>query len=402
MYKTAIIGVSGYGETVYRNILREVETGKMEFSAATIINQHQEEEKCRILREMGCRIFISHKDMLNEMGGKLDLCFIPTGIHLHAPMTIDVLRAGVNVVVEKPAAATVQDIAAMKQAECESSKFVAVGYQTMYTPEMELMKRTIVNGELGKLKTVKCHVMSPRTRAYYDRNNWAGKLKIGDQWILDSPFNNAFAHFLNMICFLGGEDYNKSARIKTLKAELYRAHDIESPDTACMKFTSDTNIDFYFYATHCSMKSIGPYVSVIGDKGRIDWNNSTVTFTTKGNVRTLKCSTEFGKNMFHKFQKRISDPSEFICDLDIAGTHTLCVNAAHESSLINVIDKTWTQEISAESDSVKTIIEAIDEIILESFEKEKMFSDISVPWAKHGKIINLENYAFFPRKLPVS
>ena len=52
--------------------------------------------------------------MLSEFGGKLDLCFIPTGIDLHAPMAIEAMRAGANAFIEKPAAAVIEDIAAMQ------------------------------------------------------------------------------------------------------------------------------------------------------------------------------------------------------------------------------------------------------------------------------------------------
>ncbi len=105
MIRAAIIGVSGYGATIYSDLMREKNNGLLEITAATIINQNEEKAKCDELKAMGCRLYTDYREMLGNE--KLDICFIPTGIHLHAPMTVAALEAGVNVVVEKPAAATV-------------------------------------------------------------------------------------------------------------------------------------------------------------------------------------------------------------------------------------------------------------------------------------------------------
>ena len=45
----------------------------------------------------------------------------------------------------------------------------------------------------------------PRDERYYSRNGWAGVKRTNDgTWILDSPTNNACAHFLhNMFYVLG-------------------------------------------------------------------------------------------------------------------------------------------------------------------------------------------------------
>lgn len=101
MLNTAIIGISGWGRIHYEDLLRRRERGDIRICAATVINQAEEAEKCAFLRSIGCRIFDSHQAMLSEFGGKLDLCFIPTGIDLHAPMAIEARRRGQECVYRK-------------------------------------------------------------------------------------------------------------------------------------------------------------------------------------------------------------------------------------------------------------------------------------------------------------
>ncbi|OGV31736.1 MAG: hypothetical protein A2020_05445 [Lentisphaerae bacterium GWF2_45_14] len=396
MIKAAVIGISGYGGTIYNDLMRERGNGLLEIKAATVINQDQEKEKCDTLKSIGCSLYTDYREMLSNE--KIDICFIPTGIHLHEPMTVDALKAGVNVVVEKPAAATIQEVESMKKASAESGKFVAVGYQTMYAPETELMKKTIVEGRLGKIKTIKCLAMWPRTFKYYSRNNWAGKIAVNGKWVLDSPFNNALAHQLNMICFLGGKTFRESAKITKLQAELYRANEIQSADTAAISFYSDTGTKFLFTVTHACDESFGPEITVIGEKGRIDWSNTFTRIVTEDGKDQVHSSVheELRKNLLSKVLKRVSDPDQFICNLDIAGTQTLCVNGTHESSEVNLIDSRFWYEKTAPDGSAVRIVRDIESVIRASFEKEKLFSELGVEWAKPGLEMNMANYREFP------
>ena len=109
MFNAAIIGVSGFGDVHYRDLVREHAAGRVNIVAATVINQEEEAKKCDFLRSVGCRIYTDYRDMLRDFAGKIDVCFIPTGIALHMPMTVAALEAGANVYVEKPVAPTFAD-----------------------------------------------------------------------------------------------------------------------------------------------------------------------------------------------------------------------------------------------------------------------------------------------------
>ncbi|MFA6291837.1 MAG: Gfo/Idh/MocA family oxidoreductase [Victivallales bacterium] len=404
MIKTAIIGVSGFGNVHYNDLILYQGRGLLEISAATIINQDEESEKCAKLRSLGCKIYTDYIQMLKDFRGEIDICFIPTGIPLHKPMTIAAMESGANVYVEKPLAATIQEVNDMKKVQISTGKFAAVGYQTMYTPELMLIKETVCSGKLGKIKSIKCCALWPRAEAYYNRNNWAGKLKLkGDVWVLDSPFNNALAHQLNQICFFAGKEIAKSAEIKSIQAELYRGNRIESTDTACMRISTAENIPLYFILTHACETAFGPELVITGEKGEIRWNMTKTVITISGKTEETVCQNgpQMRECIMNKLISRVSDGKTFICDLDIAGTQTLCVNGAHESSEIHQIDSSLLYSIAVKDgytkvESTQHVIRGIDAVVFEAFEKEKLFSELGVPWAVKGKIISLENYSHFP------
>ena len=201
MIRTAIIGVSGFGNTHYHDLVRYQERGELEIICAAIINQDEEAEKCEKLKSVGCEIFTDYKTMLEKFNNSIDICFIPTGISMHVPMSIAAMRAGANVFVEKPVTALLSELEELKKVEKETGKFVAVGYQTIYQPSIAKIKNTILEGGLGEVNTIKFCGLTVRDNVYYARNNWAGCIKIGENWILDSPYNNAMAHQVNLICF---------------------------------------------------------------------------------------------------------------------------------------------------------------------------------------------------------
>jgi predicted dehydrogenase len=395
--KAAIIGVSGFGNVHYHDLMRQVEQGHMALVGATVINQDEEADKCARLRSLGTEIFTDYGEMLERLRGQIDLCFIPTGIHLHAPMTIAALQAGANVFVEKPAAATINEVRAMQTAERETERFVAVGFQTMYALETLLMKRLILNGDLGRIEAIKCRGLWPRLDSYYARNRWAGRLKLNGQWVLDSPFNNAMAHQLNMICFLAGTELHRAATLERIEAELYHAHDIESADTACMRILTAQNVPLYFLVTHCSEGLLNPEIVVRGDRGQLHWTFNRLRIAmADGSVEEVACQTgtELRDAMMAALRARLEDPEVFICGLDVAGVHTLAVNGAHLSSAAHPVPEAFIQRYPHEG-SVKTVIEDIDDIIGRAFNEEKLFSDLRVPWAQRARVVALTNAEHF-------
>jgi predicted dehydrogenase len=388
---TALIGVSGFGRVHYDDLLRQMERGHLRLIGVTVINQAEEAKVCKHLQTLGCALYDDYERMLRELRGAIDLCFIPTGIHQHAPMTVAALRTGASVMVEKPAAATLHEVHAMQAAERETGGFVAVGFQTMYAPETLIMKRAILEGDIGKVEAIKCRALWPRLDSYYTRNPWAGRLRSGERWVLDSPYNNAVAHQLNMICFLAGAELHRAARLQSLEAELYCGHATESANTACLRLFTEQETPLHFLVTHCSESVLNPEIVVRGDQGWIHWTFDRLRLQKRdGSSLQLPCltGTPLRDAMLGAVQARVHDPETFICGLDIAGTHTLAVNGAHLASAVHPIPKRFLQRSPAEG-SVKTVIGGIDDTVARAFAEERLFSELEVPWAHPGRVVSL-------------
>ncbi|MCC6416053.1 MAG: Gfo/Idh/MocA family oxidoreductase, partial [Opitutaceae bacterium] len=142
----ALIGVSGYAR-IYLQLIREsLARSEIKLVAAVVINAQEEAAIVAELTGLGGAIYGDYRTMLAEERGRIDLCMIPTGIHWHAEMTIAALRAGANVLVEKPLAATLADAEAIARASSESGKFVAVGFQDYYESATQWLKQRVHDG----------------------------------------------------------------------------------------------------------------------------------------------------------------------------------------------------------------------------------------------------------------
>jgi predicted dehydrogenase len=399
MYNAAIIGVSGFGNIHYQDLKNGVESGTLKLVGATVINPDDEQEKCQWLKANGTKLYADWQAMLTELSGQIDICFIPTGIAMHVPMSIAALRAGANVFVEKPISATIQDARALAKVSEETGKFVAVGYQNIYQPDVRELKRALLAGKIGRVHCLKAKGFWPRNNHYYGRNNWAGKLKGNDTWILDSPINNALAHFLNLLCYFAGTEYEKSAELKEITAELYRANDIESTDTSCLKITTREDADILFYVTHASTKETHPYIEIHGEKGRVVFDLGSEHITITGNDGTTETipitpHSAYRGHVMKALGEKLANPSAFVCTMQIAMAQTLCVNGAHESSAVHVIPADQKETI-VEGDAFRVAVHGIEDILDRAFAEGKLLSELGIDWAVPGEPVSLTDYQEF-------
>ena len=91
------------------------------------------------------------EEMVNDKSLALDVVSICTYNRQHAPCAIQALKAGVNVLLEKPFTVTLDEAVEVMKAEKESGKVLSIGFQPRFDPNMILLKEIVESGVLGDI-----------------------------------------------------------------------------------------------------------------------------------------------------------------------------------------------------------------------------------------------------------
>jgi predicted dehydrogenase len=334
-----------------------------------------------------------------DEGHRADLAVVVSPIHLHVPQSVTALEGGSAVLCDKPLAATIQETRALAGARDRAGRFVMVGYQWSFSSAIRTLKRDLLAGLFGRPRRLATLCCWPRPLAYYRRNTWAGRLRDAGTgaWILDSPANNAMAHFLHNACFLLGPMAHLSAMPATVSAELYRANPIDSADTAASRIMLDNGCEVLFLASHATDELIAP-------RFRLECEDATVTFGEDD--RTITATLRSGAvrhygdpdatPQFEKLHTAIAQVrtlAEPVCGIEAAAAQTVCVNAMHDS-VPEIVP--FPRALVATRDDPQNCVPGLDDVLLTCYRRWALPSQIGVPWASAGRVIDVTRYGDFP------
>ncbi|MBL8993648.1 MAG: Gfo/Idh/MocA family oxidoreductase, partial [Spirochaetia bacterium] len=244
------------------------------------------------------QVFNDYRMMLMSCQQDLDFVVIPTPIPLHAEMHAYCVQLGLPVYLEKPPTLDAAELEAMILTDKQATRATNVGFNFTVEVPRQTLKKRLLAGEFGKIKMLSLSALWPRPREYYERANWAGKLMLGEQLVLDSPLGNAMAHFVYNLLFWGGENGVLSwVNLTEVKAELYRARKIEGADTFFIEAKSDLGLPLRFALTHAVSGKHRHEERISCEKATISYKvneGCTVTWTD-GRVE----KTDFGKLELH-------------------------------------------------------------------------------------------------------
>ncbi|MFW6108119.1 MAG: Gfo/Idh/MocA family protein, partial [bacterium] len=271
--RACLVGIGGYGRTHLRAFDELSEEGLAELTAVVVRSPGKYPQQVERLAERGVRCFTRYDEALAERN--FDFVALCTPLHLHRPMTVDALDAGVPVLCEKSAAPTVQDVQAMIDAEERTGLPVDIAYNHQNSSVVRALQTALIDGRIGRVTDIVVRGAWLRTDRYYQRSAWAGRARVNDLWALDGPVNNPLAHYLFCALFLASSEPGHVANPVRVRGELYRARPtIEGEDTACIRAELDNGATVHYYVTLVAPAE-NPYrrvrLDVIGENGSVTW-----------------------------------------------------------------------------------------------------------------------------------
>ena len=190
-----------------------------------------------------------------------DLVSILTDSGSHAPITVSVLKDhGVDVLVEKPMAITLQDADAMMQAAKRTGRRLFVVKQNRFNPPIMKTREAKASGRFGKMVMGTVRLRWRRDQGYYDQASWRGT------WAEDGgALTNQTVHYIDLMSWL------MDSPVETVFARTAtRLVDIEAEDTAAVVLTFANGALGVIEATTATRPlNLEASVSLLGEGGTV-------------------------------------------------------------------------------------------------------------------------------------
>jgi len=251
--RVGIIGMGGFAESHHRAV--HTLEGQGSCRLVTGCDPHPESFG-QLVAELafetrGIRVYDDYIQMLEQERGALEVVTIPAPLPLHAEMHAACVARGLAVYLEKPPTLDYTELERMIAIDQAASTLTAVGFNYIVQPARRALKERILSGEFGAVRRVCFSGLWPRPPSYYERTFWAGKLVHDGRLVLDSCMGNAMAHHVhNVLHWAGQGSLDTWAGVADVSAELYRAHAIESFDTAFVKAATSDGVELRLALSH--------------------------------------------------------------------------------------------------------------------------------------------------------
>jgi len=219
------------------------------------------ERRDEAVKELGCEAYTSLDEMLKN--AKLDVVVIATPSSTHGPDSIKAMRAGFDVLVEKPMAMSVAEADQMIAVMKETGKRLFIHQNYRFRTEVTHLQQVIASGKIGRLYHIRSY-----SSGFARRNDWQTLQKNGG-----GVLNNTCPHFLDILMTLVGSPIVK---VMGDLQQIASAGDVEDHVKAFLRAANGATIDMEISSAQ-KLEGTLPKWIVCGSTGTLTSDGKTST-----------------------------------------------------------------------------------------------------------------------------
>ena len=246
-YKLGIIGFGGMAGGYHVDAVRRADVPFEPVAAYDI-----DPARLAYAKERGLAAYDNLDDFFAHEGG-FDLVLVGTPNNYHCEMACRAMEAGFNVMSEKPAAMTSEELQRMIDTSERTGRLFTVHQNRRWDRDFMMIKTAIENGEIGKPYMIESRIQSPNGNG--DMYNWRGMKDHGGGMLLDWG-----VHMLDQLCWLIKEP------IKSVSANVFPLWSEEVDDYSKVIITFESGLVAHMEVVTYSPIPL-PRWMVYGDRG---------------------------------------------------------------------------------------------------------------------------------------
>lgn len=213
--------------------------------------------------------FADHLSLLETVSP--DVVHLCTPHDQHASLAVDCLERGVNVIVEKPVAHTLEAAQRLVAVAERSTAKIAVCFQNRYNATAQALHRILTSGAVGAVLGGSFTVVWHRTADYYRNRPWRGSWAGGGGGLL----MNQAIHTVDLLQWLMGDVESVNGHASTR----FLGDTIEVEDTAEFVTQHDNGARSVFYATLAHAANSPVTIEIVTEKAVLSLRGDlTVTY----------------------------------------------------------------------------------------------------------------------------
>jgi len=246
--------IIGCGRIAQRHAMHIAERGQLIAVCDVVVDKANQ-----MAQLYNATAFYNIQQLLDSVAD-IDVAVICTPNGLHAEHAIACLRAGMNVLCEKPMAITSGDCRSMMAEEQASGKKLFIVKQNRFNPPVKAVKELLDLGRLGNIYSVALQCFWNRDNEYYT-NSWKGT-----QLLDGGTLFTQFSHFIDLLYWMFGEVTDVDAY--TLNAAHQDIIEFEDSGVAILRFKNGA-MGTINYSVNAYKKNMEGSLTIIGEKGTV-------------------------------------------------------------------------------------------------------------------------------------
>ena len=291
--------------------------GKVHFEA---INETQEAELVSVIDlnlpsyeedQPNYKLYQTLEQFLTE-DKETDVVVIATPNGLHREHAIRCLKAGKNVLIEKPLALNFDDAKDILDVANKTGKRVFSSMQLRFSPIVQYVKKLIEQKALGKIYMVNIQCYWNRNKNYYKQREWHGTESM-DGGVLFTQFS----HFIDILNYWFDE-------VKCVQSSQYNFNHqevTEFGDSGKLDFLADEAIGNMVYTISTFNKNFESNITIIAEKGTIKIGDQYLNKLIFADFKNVCCSDKlstdqknFHPNAIQEIAEALKNDQESILD----------------------------------------------------------------------------------------